>query len=1225
MPALLNLPIYANDGERLTSLALLNYAAPYLTLHGDAGCGGSLLLLQIAMHCAIHNRTDPVLYLPLATMDIPDHPPRFILEKVLRQTGLPNPFMNRIGTNGHNWVVLIDQWDDLPHTRRAVWRSFLQSLPYTWQDARILVALPAMEEEWSHYDSIILASPTPAYITQWLHHLLPEQPAVVDDLQTNDQTLALIQSLFDVVLLALCAETAIPTTRTMLYQQGLERWQAIQAKHPHDVPIALWHNNLTHAQLALRMATTGDMAALMTLDDEQRADVAVILASLLPNPATLYSSLWSNGYPTLENALILGRCLLQYPQREPAWILPILETLVAKKSTMPHRQLVQALGTMLPTLFMAAGDALPAERASVLLKDIAALIPKHTLLAILDTPAFPAALRWAAAEVMQQQHDQHALPLYTQKQPPDILAQAARCTILALGNTTSRRMLATPEAAGWIVALRDGAVTQQRRLQVASALLNDHAIPAVLRATALVLLSQSHDDTTLTILKRICTDHDSSVRYAALAALRNREPRQALWVLHEIMLIDHTSWDIRRDGLKQLAVYPQKEAGVLLARCTLSTTMPLAGRIQALYMLRERGNHGISLLHRILRVETAHPVVRAVAALLLGRIGDREASEELFNLAIFSKVSLLRQQAIQALIAIGEQHPTDHQFISDVSNMLLAALNTPHYDTELTICMIQALGKLPDALETLQQVLATEQGSQLKQAWLESIPHLSRIPVSQWEELALPEEHRIVLLSALTEGTTDGEQPGSLEELTEQAASRVRVAAAQAMVATKQPMDTARRDTVTKQTIRQSLLTAIHQAPSHKEARQLLATLVQISDTAGLTEMEGLLNDPSIDSSLRWLAIEQLGTNSAALPLLLHYLEQETLDPFTRGTIVKIPGLHQHSHALPILCRLATRHDLHEHLRLQVIQALQPAHDQATVSDTLFALVCDDQVPPTLRSAAASALPPDLHTTRLHSLREILRRPHTPTELLEGLIVALGQTRDHEALALILRYAESPHTGVALAALLALASMGDDRVAPTLVRIAQNTAKDQSIRLQAVITLLRLCGEEYLPFLRSFLDSPLLPLQLQALDELLSAWTNYAQPLILVANRHAPLALRLRALDEVARRQEYHNVLSDLLLDTNEPPQLRSHIALLLGHTGGRDSVDALSRCVYQEENSLILHRRCIHALMEQAQSSRLCADEAYLVLGHLAEESVLSEACRIWAAQALVAIAVQK
>ncbi len=1221
MPALLNLPIYANDGERLTSLALLNYAAPYLTLHSEAGCGRSLLLLQIAMHCTIHNRTDPVLYLPLATMDNPDQPPRFILEKVLRQTGLPNPFMNRIGTNGHNWVVLIDQWDDLPHARRAVWRSFLQSLPYTWQDARILVALPALEEEWSHYDSIILASPTPAYIAQWLQHLLPEQPAVVDNIQTNDQTLALIQSLFDVVLLALSAKSPYPTTRTMLYQQGLDYWQIIQAKQPHDVPIALWHNNLAHAQLALRMATTGDMAALVTLDDEQRANVAIILASLLPNPSTLYTSLWSNGYPTLENALILGRCLLQYPNREPAWILPILETLVAKKSTMPHRQLVQALGTMLPSLFIAAGDALPEERASVLLKDIAALIPKHTLLAILDTPTFPTALRWAAAEVMQQQHDQQALPLYTQKQPPDILAQAARCTILALGNTTSRRMLATPEAAGWIVALRDGAVTQQRRLQVASALLNDHAIPAVLRATALVLLSQSHDDTTLTILKRICTDHDSSVRYAALAALRNREPRQALWVLHEIMLIDHTSWDIRRDGLKQLAVYPQKEAGVLLARCTLSTTMPLAGRIQALYMLRERGNHGMSLLRRILRVETVHPVVRAVAALLLGRLGDREASEELFNLAIFSKVSLLRQQAIQALIAIGEKHPHDHQFIGEVSNMLLAALNTPHYDTDLTLCIIQALGKLPDALEPLQQVLVSEQGSQLKQAWLESIPHLSRIPVSQWEELALPDEHRIVLLSALTEGTTDVAQPGSLEELTEQAASRVRVAAAQAMVA-QQPRE---RDTVTKQSIRQSLLTAIHQTPSHQEARQLLATLVQISDTAGLTEMEALLNDPSIDSSLRWLAIEQLGEKSAALPLLLHYLEQETLDPFTRSAIVKIPGLHQHSHALNILCRLATRQDVHEQLRLQVIQALQPAHDQATVSDTLFALVCDDQVSPMLRSAAASALPPDLHTTRMHSLREILRRPHTPTELLEGLIVALGQARDHEALALILRYAESPHTGVALAALLALASMGDDRVASTLVRIAQNTAKDQSIRLQAVITLLRLCGEQYLPFLRSFLDSPLLPLQLQALDELLSAWTNYAQPLILVANRHAPLALRLRALDEVARRQEYHNVLSDLLLDTNEPHQLRSHIALLLGHTGGRDSVDALSRCVYQQENSLILHRRCIQALMEQAQSTRLCADEAYLVLGHLAEESVLSEACRIWAAQALVAIAAQK
>jgi HEAT repeat protein len=474
---------------------------------------------------------------------------------------------------------------------------------------------------------------------------------------------------------------------------------------------------------------------------------------------------------------------------------------------------------------------------------------------------------------------------------------------------------------------------------------------------------------------------------------------------------------------------------------------------------------------------------------------------------------------------------------------------------------------------------------------------------------------RVILMTILTESDTDADQAGSFGEFVAYQAMDVRMAVAEALTRIAP-----RTDSVTQQKIRSSLLTAVQRTRPGQEAGHLLHCLAQASTDGSLDDLTHLLAQPDLNPALRWQVVEQLGTDPQAEILLRRFLEQGMLDDFTRSKLVYTLGCMGSLTALPLLRQLAEQRDGDIYLRMQAIVALGKFTDPA-VETTLLHIVADVTTTPALRGAAAESLPETLRPDMRRWLYELLRRERQPAELVAGVLHTLGRARDHEALGLMLRYTQSEIATIAMAALNALADIGDPNVAPNLIRVTQNRNIEQSIRLHAVKVLLQLCGAEYLPLLRGYLESSQISLQLSAFESLLALRPNEPLPLVLVTHKTAPMSLRLRAVEALAQRTDEHGVLCSLLLDQSDELLLRIAAARLLGHTTHSDAVPTLIRSAQDNRVPLRLRRRCIEALLIQAQRHNSPYSVAGTALGQLAEATALPDEMRVWAVQALLTL----
>jgi hypothetical protein len=1182
-----------------------------------------------------------MLLLPLATIDQPDINPLALVVPLFKTTGLLAQHTLH-AVSRRPWMVLVDEWELLPAVRRTVWKNFLLNMAQTWGETQIVITLPLTEEPWQQARPVTLATPTSEHIQCWLHHLLPEHeraPALAS-LQRGAPLAACANRLLEPVLLALTSSSSEqPASRLHLYEQAYRRWQTlIQAEQsqpgvpaqPAEQPaisiveLAQVMTARLSSRVASRygqaqqLAASGDFAPLLSLPFTEQREIVLLLVHAHADPSPLYTLLWNQAEqaasaPHLE---MLARCLLERPEDAVTadWILPVLEALVVQQSIPHFQQLLHDINQGMPALLRTVSNSTSPEPLLALLGQLAPFLDAPALIAVVDDAELPPDLRWMAADALHTYEHAHAL--LQAPPPPDALAQAIRCHVLALGDSASRQALAKPEAAPWIIALQGPHVSPERRFQIASTLVQDQAIPPVLRATALAVLSLSSDEAALSILQQMAADQEALIRYAALTALRNHPAAQALSALQNIILDAQIAWEVRRDALEQVQAYAVSQATTLLARCSINTALPLPGRLQSVEYLAKRSQQSSKIVCQILTAPAIHVAIRAKTARLLGDLPAEHVLATLRQVALsFAEPSQVRQATLLALATITQNPNTASQQRECVLNILLHVHKEPGGDSLLKVCTLHALGilALPACVPVLRHVLLHATAEDLLATWLEAAPHLASVPLHEWHRHDLPPHARVALLTTLTEGDREAEQPGSLDELVAQTALQLRMAAASALtrIATSADEDT-------YELVRESLMTALQQPRSHDELRHLLSSLKTISQTQGLQEMEEIFANPASDTTVRWLLVEQFGNSSALLPLMLHYLHAEQIDAVTRGMIAQTLGHYGTEQAIHALLRLAKQPTNTMPLRLQALAALESL-DTPLVTETCLALIAERNTAPALRQAAARALPSSLSPDTRRWLRELLRSESEPAELIEGIIAALARAHDRQALALMLRYAQSETRSIALRALHALASMGDNRIAPTLVRIAQNTCTEISIRLEAVITLLRLCGDSYLPFLRSFLDCDILPLQLHALDELLSSWSDYAQPLILVANRAAPLALRLRALQDVIQRNQSHHVLHELLLDGSTPLQLRVNIASLLGQAGGVESIKVVAQCIHDEETTPYLRRHCIRALEQQAQSpSSACVTAARLALGEIAEHPSMAEETRAWASEAL-------
>lgn len=1034
------------------------------------------------------------------------------------------------------------------------------------------------------------------------------------------------------------------------------------------------------SEQACALAAAGEMQPLTRLQEGERTEVVLMLVRMLPDPAPLYGALWEmQSSASASDAISVGLmrtlslCVRECPGRAPEWEMRILSALADARSEPSRRTLLQMLVPVLTGCFQAAGQVRTGaggeaggagagvEAITSLLPMLAPLMEPSHLLALLDDPSLHPAVRWAAADVLLQAQAQEPgspallATLLTTASPPDDQSRAARCYLLACGDDADRAVLADPRAAGWMVGWQhDRSMGQQRRTRTVRALLDSPTTPAVLRATMLALLTGGAEGDTRETLVCLCSDPDPSRRRAALEAVQNCPLPQAIAILGEVLLAMECPWEVQHDVLEHLkhVRYRSREGGAVLARCILSASMPVVGRLQALRLLVSRRQVGVRFLRQLVQLDAAHPVVRAVAIRLLVRRSRAETAtgpdvslvRELRPLLTTRAAPApVRQEAAHALGMLVQGQGPEGTLRDEVWHALLSALSHPSIDTLRIAGIIRALGHLGEAsvVPVLRAMFEPELSEYVRERWGFHAPRLAEVPVQEWPDLPLPRETRAALLTALTEGEADGEQPGSFSELVEQAVLRIRLAAADALV----HIGSHSNDQATRQQVRMALFEALQTTPHPHELRELLAGLARVSETGGVDELQYLLSHPTTNITLRWLAVEQLGPIPDALPVLIEALEHRPLDPLTRGSMALALGIHGAPQAVPLLCRLAARRENDPHVRTQAVIALHcfvgldgfSGSEAPAIAETLLAIVADTTAPLPLRSTAARTLPLPLHPETRRWLREVLRQEHQPPELIAGVLHSLGRDRDLEALTLMVRYAHSEYPTVALAALEALAGVGDESVAPLLIHLAQDTNLTQGVRLHAVVTLLRLGGAEYLPLLRQFLESEVLPLQLQALNCLLSLWPEEAQPMRLVTNATAPLALRLRALEEVTRRwgegteprtgeevYEEERSLSALLIDGSQPPRLRAALASICGQAGGTEAVRALVQSARDHTTPPYVRRLCIraletHALRASAQSEGEEFSVVLSILGEVADRLASDDVCREWAMQALL------
>lgn len=1274
LPSLLNLPLFVTRNIPLNSTTLRD-RGPYVALHGPTGSGRSLALIQCAMNCAGGGCTEPFLHICLTRVDNPDVTPRAILSLVLQQSNLSISLDEQNKTATRSCLLLIDEWEELPAARRSAWRNFLLALRWVWPTAHIVVALPETEEPWTGFHTLTMETPDERLIRQWVEHLLPHHNTtpIIDALLSDERISHLTKRLIEIVLLALTyPDKGLPITRAHLYENAFHLFAQFVAAceeretarniqtapsniaqevgtqnklthngqhpdtkripeegnvyptdlylsaehHPLSLKAGYWAPVIRRYEAARAITTQAPPLVLSPQKENERIEIALLLVSMLDDPTPLYTELWRGGQPDAIDVLILGRCLLERPDSLVAWGIPILEALATHQTSQAHRQLVQQCSTLLPTLLKEVDTTRHYEQLRDMLLEIAPALNPEAFVALMDTPDLHAMLRWVAVDVLIQRG--YGTDVLTLPSPPDILSQAARCYILAMGDTESRRALAVPRVAGWIVALRHSLVGAQRRHDVARSLLDDRAIPAILRATSLLLLSQADDENTLTLLHHMCCDHESVVRSAAYTALRDRDPQQALWVLDSIVLGTNIAIQTRQEALEQLDWYDEKEACILLARCAISSLLSIAERIQALTVLANKGAQGVVILRQLLGIPTLPPIIRATLTRMLALGAPQEVLPNLCRIVVSNDTTLVRQAAAYALVHIirstdlSTQAPAAYR---TVIKTLLTAINDKTCSFELKITCIEALGESGDVtvLHVLHALLDDSATLQVRLRWLRHIPQLATLPVDQWSKLDIAPALRTTLLTAMTAGETWAEQPSSIDELVTHTAFRLQRASASALAA----IGHATNDDV-RQKVRAILLNALQRAQAHHLMQHLLHCLARVS-TSNAALLEELLTTDGINPSVRWLAIEEFGGDATHIPLFIQCVRDSSLHPFTRARLAYALGQHTaEPKVVSLLCHLASDATNHIHIRTQAVAALGLLNVLST-APTLIALLTDTTTPPTLRQEAARALPPVLDNATRHTLHDILRAPDHPPELIAGVLDALGKAQDTTAFDLLQHYVQSPHPMIALAALQAIAAIGDASLAPILVRVAQHTRTDPHVRFQAVRTLLHLCGEAYLPFLRSFLDSDVLPLQLQAFDELVTAWPDYYQPLTVVTNTQAPIALRLRALEVDSAEPACRQVLFELLLNQSENLHLRTTIATHLADYDDRSTIRALTSCVYDTESDPFLRRRCIESLDHICHSSQSVAEDARISLGQLANDTHLSDDIRYWAACVLM------
>ena len=252
--------------------------------------------------------------------------------------------------------LLIYGWDELPAERRALWRTALLDAAQSQPAVAIALTHPIWEPAWPAFTPLALAPLSPAQLARWVEQLAPaeQRGPLLELLTAEGAPHPLAERLFEVALLAWLAPLGtLPRTRGALYKHTIAQLLNLPIGQLDHAPIMRELQQLAaygeqpakistglielggggiphfaHPQadryLAARQLVSEQRYTLLhQLDEHERAEVALLIATMLDDPAPLYKALWNGGKPRANDVLTLGRCLRERAPAEPAWALRV--------------------------------------------------------------------------------------------------------------------------------------------------------------------------------------------------------------------------------------------------------------------------------------------------------------------------------------------------------------------------------------------------------------------------------------------------------------------------------------------------------------------------------------------------------------------------------------------------------------------------------------------------------------------------------------------------------------------------------------------------------------------------------------------------------------------------------------------------------------------------------------------------------------------------------------
>jgi HEAT repeat protein len=1244
LPALISLPIEIVDAAGSPqSLAEIIRSDQHVALSGPSGGGRRLALQQWALQWAagdLPSGPTPMI-LALARLDDGVSPPDRLLSAFIRAAIPPTDpkpsrdmlqFFRReaIPPEPESPVrsrLLIYGWDELPAERRALWRAALLDAAQSQPAVAIALTHPIWEPAWPAFTPLALAPISPALLARWVEQLAPaEQRGPLLELLTAEAAPhPLAERLFEVALLAwLTPVAALPRTRGALYKQTIAQLLNLQIGQLDHAPIMRELQQLaaygeqpakistgmielggggiphfTHPQanryLAARQLVSEQRYTLLhQLDEHDRAEVALLITTMLDDPAPLYKALWNGGKPRTEDVLTLGRCLRERAPVEPAWTLRVtgaLAVLANKGAPAMRDHALRQLHACLPALNASLEAIVAAEAAfeQFLLRLFAALpdeLAVPCMLRLAYHPQVAEPFAWQLADRVIE-----LAPALGDNPPPAAGpgALARWLYIEALRNSLQRQIEPTIATAA-LGALATSAAGEMRKLQAATALLDDPAQARSTRRDALALLVDSHQPAALAALDRASGDADPELRSEAIEALNHQDPERASIALGRAAIDQSATWERRIETIQRLGRRPVLGASRMLDQCVADNALPLYARLQAVAALGQQADGAAHLL-QIAGDTTRRPAIRAAATRQLGATKQIQAIDLLNRLIDDPHTPpTIAEACCDGLGALGARAG---------GGALLRLLRRTPADVGLILAALRALGQIgaADMSEPISGLLGADSIELLRHDIAAAL--LDQSLDTLIDDPALPQAIALRLATTIESSMTIEARPTTLAEFLSSEADLLRTTAARTLA------------TIGGNTARAALLAALLDDSTGGATADVIAALSDLEGTGSADALGYLLAAPDVNPLTRWLVVRRLTDHPAGEEVMRRALGQPAIDAFTCGALAEGLGQRGSFAALPALRQIAEDREQDQQLRAQALLALGLLNEQASET-ALIRLIADPHQDPTLRGLAAEHLPEQLSSEGRRFLRDLLRNERPPAPIVVGSLRALGHVRDREALPLMLRYGQDENAEIAQAAITALTDLGDGSVAPMLVRIAHQVGADHTLRLQAAGALLRIGGDGYRSLLRNYLEQGPLPLRLLALEHLIASGTATDDLLAMLASPDWPATLRLRLIDYFAGDLAAAPVLESVLDAKSDQVQLRALAAEALGQMQWSAALPALAELAETAGTPAALRLRCIDALQQ------LGGNGAWIVLSRIAEDSDASPILRDQALRAL-------